>query len=242
MRIIPALDIIDGKCVRLTQGDYHTTKIYNENPLEVVKYLESKGFQYLHVVDLDGAKANRIMQAALLEKLASQTCMKIDFGGGIKSEEDIKIAFDAGAQQITIGSLAAKAPEQVLDWLKKYGSERIILGADCKNRKIATQGWTENSSIDIFTFLQKYAGIARYTIVTDIEKDGMLLGPSFGLYEEIITQRSFALIASGGVSSLSDVIRLKEMGCDGVIIGKAIYEKTIDLNDLAKKKKKRGLF
>lgn len=233
MRIIPAIDIIDGKCVRLTKGDYSTTKIYNENPLEVAKMFEDFGIKYLHLVDLDGAKSKQIINQKVLENLASKTNLQIDFGGGIKSINDVKTAFNAGAKQITVGSLAVQNPELMVDWIKEFGADKIILGADCKNRKIATNGWLENSDLDIIDFIQKYEknGI-QYAIVTDIEKDGMLSGPSFQLYEEILSETKISLIASGGITTIEDVIKLKKIGCEGAIIGKAIYEGTINLKDL----------
>ena len=233
MRIIPAIDIIDGKCVRLTKGDYDTKKIYNEDPLEVAKEFEANGIQYLHMVDLDGAKSSRIINQKVLELVASKTKLKIDFGGGIKSDDDIRIAFEAGAAQITGGSIAVKNKELFLTWISKYGSDKIILGADCLNKKIATQGWLENSDLDVIEFISYYTkrGIQN-VICTDISKDGMLQGTSNGLYKEILEKEQIKLIASGGVSCLNDLIELKEVGCEGVIIGKAIYEGNINLKDL----------
>ncbi len=236
MRIIPAIDIIGGKCVRLSKGDYATQKTYSENPLEMAKKFEDFGVKYLHVVDLDGAKSNRIVNYKVLELLATKTNLTIDFGGGIKSEEDVEIAFNSGANQITIGSIAAQNSALMLDWLRKYGNDKIILGADCKNRKIATNGWVESSDDDVVSFIQNYekAGIL-YSIVTDIEKDGMLSGPSFELYSEILSEiKTIKLIASGGITTIDDVIKLREMGCKGAIIGKAIYEGTINLKELMK--------
>jgi phosphoribosylformimino-5-aminoimidazole carboxamide ribotide isomerase len=233
MRIIPAIDIINGKCVRLTKGDYSTEKIYREDPLDAAKEYEDIGVQYLHVVDLDGAKSNRIINYNILYKIASQTSLKIDFGGGLKSDEDLKIAFENGASQITGGSIAVKNPELFLYWLSTFGSDKIILGADCNHRMITTQGWTESSSLDVINFIKEYEnkGI-RYVICTDISKDGMLKGPSNDLYKEILQTTSINLIASGGVSSLDDLYTLKDIGCEGVIIGKAIYEKKIKLEKL----------
>jgi phosphoribosylformimino-5-aminoimidazole carboxamide ribotide isomerase len=233
MRIIPAIDIIDGKCVRLTKGDYSTQIIYNADPLEVAKEFEANGIQYLHMVDLDGAKSSRIINQKVLERVATNSNLKIDFGGGIKSDDDIRIAFESGAVQITGGSIAVKNRELFLEWIKKYGPDKIILGADCLNRKIATQGWLENSETDVVDFISDYQqkGI-QYVICTDISKDGMLQGTSNELYKEILEKTSVKLIASGGVSSLDDLIKLKELGCEGAIIGKAIYEGRIKLNDL----------
>ena len=234
MRIIPAIDIIDGKCVRLTKGDYTTKKIYNENPLEIAKSFEDNGIQFLHVVDLDGAKSNRIINYKILEKLASQTTLAIDFGGGLKSEKDVEIAFESGAKQITGGSIAAKNRSEFVRWINRYGAEKVILGADCKNRKIATDGWLKESDTDVIEFIQSYEqnGI-RDVISTDISKDGMLEGPSINLYKDILNQTQINPIASGGVSNINDLYRLKEIGCSGVIIGKAIYEGRITMKELS---------
>ena len=234
MRIIPAIDIIDGKCVRLTKGDYNTKKIYNENPLEVAKAFEDAGIQYLHVVDLDGAKASHIVNYKVLEKIATQTNLKIDFGGGLKSDEDLKIAFQSGANQITGGSIAVKKPEVFEGWISKFGSEKIILGADCNNEKIAISGWQEESDLEVIPFIKDYQskGITD-VICTDISKDGMLEGPSFELYKRILeSAKAIKLIASGGISKFDELPKLLEMGCDGVIIGKAIYENRISLKEL----------
>ena len=234
MRIIPAIDIIDGKCVRLTKGDYTTKKIYNENPLEIAKSFEDNGIQFLHVVDLDGAKSNRIVNYKILEKLASKTTLAIDFGGGLKSEKDVEIAFESGAKQITGGSVAAKNRSEFVGWINRYGAEKVILGADCKDRKIATDGWLEESDTDVIEFIQSYEqnGI-RDVISTDISKDGMLEGPSINLYKDILNQTQVKLIASGGVSNINDLCRLREIGCSGVIIGKAIYEGRITMKELS---------
>ena len=234
MRIIPAIDVIDGKCVRLSKGDYDTKKIYNENPLEVAKSFQDHGIEHLHLVDLDGAKSSHIVNYKILEQIASKTSLKIDFGGGLKSDEDLKIAFESGADQITGGSIAVKNPELFQSWIQKYGSEKIILGADAKNRKIAVSGWLEDSDQEIIPFIQEYEnnGI-QYVICTDISKDGMLEGPSFELYEEILSEtRNINLIASGGISKFDELPKLKEIGCEGVIIGKAIYENRISLKQL----------
>lgn len=234
MRIIPAIDIIDGKCVRLTKGDYTTKKIYNENPLEIAKSFEDYGIQFLHVVDLDGAKSNRIINYKTLEKLASKTTLAIDFGGGLKSEKDVEIAFESGAKQITGGSIAAKNRFEFVGWINRYGAEKVILGADCKDRKIATDGWLEESDTDVIQFIQSYEqnGI-RDVISTDISKDGMLEGPSINLYKDILNQTHVNLIASGGVSNINDLYRLREIGCSGVIIGKAIYEGRVTIKELS---------
>ena len=238
MRIIPAIDIIDGKCVRLTKGDYNTKKIYNESPLEVAKEFEAAGIEYLHVVDLDGAKASKIINYKVLEQIASKTNLKIDFGGGLKSDKDLEIAFNSGANQITGGSIAVKNSEIFESWIEKYGSEKIILGADfypdTSGGKIATNGWQEESSLELIPFINNYQqkGI-QYVICTDISKDGMLEGPSFDIYKEILAEvKNLKLIASGGISTFNELPKLAEMGCEGVIIGKAIYEHKISLKQL----------
>lgn len=235
MRIIPAIDIIDGKCVRLSQGDYDTKKIYNENPLEVAKEFEDYGIEYLHLVDLDGAKSKQIINYKTLELIASKTNLKVDFGGGIKADQDIRIAFECGANQITGGSIAVQNPTLFQEWISQYGSDKIILGADAKDRKIATHGWLETSELDVIDFIQEYKtkGI-DYVICTDIAKDGMLEGTSNDLYAEILATSEVKLIVSGGVSSIDDLIKIKELGCEGAILGKAIYEGRIDLKVLSR--------
>lgn len=233
MKIIPAIDIIDGKCVRLSKGDYNTKKIYNENPVEVAKEFESFGVQFLHLVDLDGAKSKHIVNAKVLEKISNETSLKIDFGGGLKTEKDIEIAFNSGAKQITIGSIAVQDPEFCYKIIEKYGSEKIILGADCENRKIKTSGWLEESTRDIIDFILEYQyNNIKNVICTDISKDGMLEGASTELYQEILEKTKIQLVASGGISSIEDVYTMKEIGCSGTIIGKAIYENKISLNQL----------
>lgn len=233
MKIIPAIDIIDGKCVRLSKGDYDTKKIYNENPLEVAKEFESFGIQYLHLVDLDGAKSKHIVNQKILETIAKETSLEIDFGGGLKTLEDIEIAFNSGAKQITIGSIAVQDPDFCFDLIEKYGSNKIILGADCENRKIKTSGWLEESELDVIDFIFKYKnkGI-KNVICTDISKDGMLQGASDELYREIVEKTAVQLIASGGISCIEDVEQMKKIGCSGTIIGKAIYEGRISLQQL----------
>ena len=242
MRIIPAIDIIDGKCVRLTKGDYSTKKIYSESPLNVAKQFEDSGIEYLHLVDLDGAKAKHIVNYKVLEQIATKTSLKIDFGGGLKTKEDLIIAFNSGAKQITGGSIAVNDRVTFEGWVAKYGGQKIILGADCKDEQIAISGWQEQSEEYIIPFVKDYQrkGI-QYVICTDISKDGMLEGPSFELYKKIISecsnisaQQSIKLIASGGVTSIEDLIKLREIGCEGAIIGKAIYENRITLRDLEK--------
>ena len=233
MRIIPAIDIIDGKCVRLSKGDYNTKIVYNENPLEVAKEFEANGIEYLHLVDLDGAKSQHIVNHKILESICSKTNLKIDFGGGLKSDEDLRVAFNSGANQITGGSIAVKNPTIFKGWLTKYGSNKIILGADCSNRKIATTGWLETSELDVIEFIKQYEQESvSYVICTDIAKDGMLQGTSNKLYNEIMAETNVKLIASGGVSNMDDLILLKEMGCEGAIVGKAFYEGKITLKQL----------
>ncbi len=233
MRIIPAIDIIDGKCVRLSKGDYSTQKIYNEHPLEVAKQFEAHGITHLHLVDLDGAKNQHIVNYKVLDLIASKTHLSIDFGGGLKSDEDLKIAFESGASQITGGSIAVKNPETFYNWLETYGSSKIILGADAKNKMIAVNGWTEESDKEVISFIQSYVnkGIT-YVICTDISKDGMLQGPSFELYEEVLNTTTVKLIASGGMANFEELPKLASLGCEGAIIGKAIYENKISLKQL----------
>lgn len=233
MKIIPAIDIIDGKCVRLSKGDYATQKIYNENPVEVAKEFESYGIKYLHLVDLDGARSKHIVNQKVLEDIASETSLTIDFGGGLKTLQDIETAFDSGAAQITIGSIAVQDPAFCIDLIQKYGPEKIILGADCEHRKIKTSGWTEESTLDVIDFILQYRekGI-KNVICTDIAKDGMLQGASDELYTEIVNKTKVNLIASGGISCIADVKKMKEIGCSGTIIGKAIYEGKISLDEL----------
>jgi len=236
MRIIPAIDIINGKCVRLSKGDYATQKIYNENPLEVAKMFEDHGVSYLHLVDLDGAKASHIVNYKVLETIASHTSLKIDFGGGLKSDQDLRIAFESGANQITGGSIAIKDPSTFKNWLINYGADKIILGADALNEKIAVGGWLEESEEELIPFIQKYEdeGV-RYVICTDIAKDGMLQGPSFDLYRRILANTTkLKLIASGGISTFDELPQLSALGCEGTIIGKAIYEYKISMKEIEK--------
>jgi phosphoribosylformimino-5-aminoimidazole carboxamide ribotide isomerase len=237
MEIIPAIDIIEGKCVRLTQGDYSKKTVYNEHPLEVAREFEDAGLQRLHLVDLDGAKAGSVRNWKVLETLASKTGMAIDFGGGIKSEKDVRIVFDCGAQWSTVGSMAVKEEEQFTKWLNHFGAEKFLLGADVKNEKITISGWTEQTEIWIYDLIQKYLekGV-KQVFCTDVSRDGALLGPATELYRNIIEKfPELYFIASGGVSSLDDVLELEESGCKGVIIGKAIYEGRIKLSELKKR-------
>jgi phosphoribosylformimino-5-aminoimidazole carboxamide ribotide isomerase len=235
MRIIVALDILNGKCVRLTKGDYNKVKVYNEDPLEVVKEIESCGIEYLHLVDLDGAKNKKTMNYKILEKISSKTILKIDFGGGVRSGEDLKAAFSCGATQVTLGSIAVSDPLLFLEWLAEFGQEKIILGADVRKRKVLTGGWTESSDKEIISFIADFrAKGVKYTICTDIDKDGMLRGPSTGLYKEILKIPGIKLISSGGISSIEDIKEMDKIGCEGTIIGKAIYEGKITLKDLSR--------
>lgn len=234
MRIIPAIDIIDGKCVRLTKGDYDQKKIYNENPLEVAKEFEDAGIIYLHLVDLDGSKARQIKNAAVLESIASNTSLTVDFGGGIRSDNDIKTAFDAGAEQVNLGSVAIENKELYGRWLLEFGADKIILSADSKDRKIAINGWQEESSVDLFDLIDDYVNLGnQYMVCTDISKDGMLQGIARDLYKDLMqrfpTQK---IVASGGVKDITDVEAVAELKMDGVIIGKAIYENRITLKQL----------
>jgi phosphoribosylformimino-5-aminoimidazole carboxamide ribotide isomerase len=232
--IIPAIDLIDAKCVRLSQGDYNQKTVYNESPLEVAKMFEGAGITRLHLVDLDGAKAKHIVNYKVLETIASKTNLIIDFGGGLKSDEDLRIAFENGAQMVTGGSIAVKNRETFLSWIEKYGPEKIILGADAKDKKIAVSGWQEVSELPILDFIECYTqkGI-RKVISTDIARDGMLTGPSVELYQEIMDKfEELELIASGGIASMKDIHELNEMGIPGVITGKAIYEDRISLKEI----------
>jgi phosphoribosylformimino-5-aminoimidazole carboxamide ribotide isomerase len=236
LKIIPAIDLIDGKCVRLTQGDYTQKKVYNENPLEVAREFEASGIKYLHLVDLDGAKSNGIVNWKVLNQISTQTRLKIDFGGGIKSDKDLEIAFENGANQLNIGSIAVKNKDLFLRWLQKFGSEKIILSADVKNEEIAVSGWKENSGINLFDFLQDYhsKGI-KHVVCTDVSKDGTLQGTAIDLYKKLLKQfPDIKLIASGGISNIIDVEELSKTTVSGVIIGKAIYENKIQLKELHK--------
>ena len=236
IEIIPAIDLIDGKCVRLSQGDYSQKTVYNENPLEVAKMFEAVGIVRLHLVDLDGAKAKHIVNYNVLELIATKTNLVIDFGGGLKSDKDLEIAFNSGAAMITGGSIAVKEKDTFLNWLEKYGSEKIILGADAKDGKIAVSGWQESTELGVIKFISDYhkMGIVK-VISTDISRDGMLSGPSFELYSDILNELpEVQIIASGGIASMDDILKLNEMGVPGVITGKAIYEGKINLKEIEK--------
>lgn len=258
MRIIPAIDIIDGKCVRLSQGDYNQKTVYNEDPLEVAKEFEANGIKHLHLVDLDGAKSSHVVNWKVLERIAGQTGLQVDFGGGVKTDEDIKVVFESGAKQVTGGSIAVKDAATFEGWISKYGTNKIILGADAKDGMIATHGWLESSELEVVEFIKEWnkKGI-EYVICTDIAKDGMLAGTSNELYREILSQPlipsrgretkngnpfptgemsagpwNLKLIASGGVAVIDDLYRLHEMGCEGAIVGKAFYEGRITFKEL----------
>lgn len=236
IEIIPAIDIIDGKCVRLSQGDYAQKKVYNENPSEVAKAFEGVGVRRLHLVDLDGAKAQHIVNYKVLESIASNTNLTIDFGGGLKSDDDLRIAFESGASMVTGGSIAVKKPAVFLSWLEKFGAEKIILGADVKNEKIAVGGWIETTEVELLPFVKGFMekGVDK-VICTDISKDGMLKGPSIDLYKKMLEEMpALYLIASGGVSSMQDIEQLVEANVPAVITGKAIYEGRIKMDDLAR--------
>ncbi|HEV7379923.1 MAG TPA: 1-(5-phosphoribosyl)-5-[(5-phosphoribosylamino)methylideneamino]imidazole-4-carboxamide isomerase [Dyadobacter sp.] len=236
IEIIPAIDMIEGKCVRLTQGDYGKKTIYNENPLEVALEFEDAGLKRLHLVDLDGAKAKKVINWKVLEKIAAKTSLHIDFGGGVQSEDDIRIVFESGAKQVTGGSVAVKQPALFKEWLSVYGGDKIILGADAKNEKVAVSGWEEGTQLWVYDFVEEYVELGvKYTISTDVAKDGLLQGPSFDLYKNLQDKcPDLKIIASGGVSGMGDVEKLAEMNIYGVIIGKAIYENRITLQDLKK--------
>ena len=234
MIIIPAIDIIDGQCVRLTRGAYNTKTVYSDSPVEVAKRFEGAGLTHLHVVDLDGARAKHSVNAKVLEAIATQTSLKVDFGGGIKSERDLQTAFDCGVAQVTLGSIAVIEPQLVLDWLNQYGADQLILGADAKNRRIATHGWEKDSGLDVLEFIQNFIKKGFTNVLcTDVSKDGMLEGPSLDLYRDLVKEvDGLSLIASGGVSTMEDLYACRELGCSSAIVGKAIYEGKIGLKEL----------
>lgn len=235
MHIIPAIDLIGGKCVRLTQGDYQQVKEYNDDPLAVARQYEAAGLNRLHLVDLDGAKQRKIINLPVLERIAGQTSLRVDFGGGVQSDEDMQAAFAAGAKQITGGSIAVRNPQMFERWIQEWGSERIILGADVRDREIAIGGWQEGGGVELMPFLRRYTGLGiQYVICTDVSKDGLLQGPSLQLYQEILHEfPGLKLIASGGVATLDDLQQLRDLGCWGCIVGKAIYEDRISIEELA---------
>lgn len=236
MQIIPAIDIIDGKCVRLTQGDYSQKKVYNQSPLEVAQRFQDAGLKRLHLVDLDGAKAGAVRNWKVLETLAARTRMVIDFGGGVKSEKDVQIVLDSGASLVTVGTIAVKDETLFSSWLTSFGADKFMLGADVRDEKITTSGWMEQTDIWIYDFIRKYMekGV-NHVFCTDVAKDGALEGPSITLYKNIVTEfPALHFIASGGVTTLDDLFQLEEIGCKGAIVGKAIYENRISLDDLKK--------
>ena len=236
MRIIPAIDIIDGKCVRLTQGDYTKKKVYNENPLEVARGFEHAGLAYLHLVDLDGARAGKVINWKVIESITQNTKLSVDFGGGIKTEEEVIRLFESGVSQVNLGSIAVKDPSLVEGWIRKFGAGKIILSADVRNEKIAVSGWSKDSAIDIADFIQDYIRMGiTYVTCTDISTDGMLQGPNIGLYSKLLDKfPSIKLVASGGVSNMEDIQQLKRIRIDGVIVGKAIYEGKVKLKELVR--------
>ena len=234
MRIIPAIDIIEGKCVRLSQGDYRKKTVYSSSPFEMAQRFEDHGINFLHLVDLDGAKSSKILNYKILEQIALKTALNVDFGGGLKSVEDVRIAFESGASQVTLGSIAVSDPDTFIELFQNYGSEKIILGADFLNNKIKTNGWLNDSGNDLMDFLDYHVSKGvKYVIPTDISKDGMLKGPSVDSYKNILKSfKDVCLIASGGISDIKDLEDLKEIGCEGAILGKAIYENKIELKSL----------
>ena len=234
MILVPAIDIINGQCVRLTKGDYDTKKVYSESPLEVAKAFEGAGLTHVHVVDLDGARAKHIVNSKVLEAIATKTSLQVDFGGGIKSKIDLQTAFDCGASMVTLGSIAVSNPELVLEWLETFGTEKLILGADAKDRRIATHGWEQDSGIDVLDFVKDYTQKGfEHVLCTDVAKDGMLAGPSLELYFELIAAMpDISLIASGGITTMDDIYQCAELGCSAAVIGKAIYEGKIALKEL----------
>ena len=234
MRIIPAIDIIEGKCVRLSQGDYSKKTVYSSSPFEMAQRFEDHGINFLHLVDLDGAKSSKIINYKILEQIALKTALNVDFGGGLKSVEDVRIAFESGASQVTLGSIAVSDPDTFIELFQNYGSEKIILGADFLNNKIKTNGWLNDSGNDLMDFLDYHVSKGvKYVIPTDISKDGMLKGPSVDSYKNILKSfKDVCLIASGGISDIKDLKDLKGIGCEGAILGKAIYENKIELKSL----------
>lgn len=233
MRIIPAIDLIEGKCVRLTKGDFSTLTVYYRDPLDAARSFEDNGIRYLHLVDLDGAREKKVVSYRVLERISTKTGLKIDYAGGLRTANDLKVVFECGASQVTGGSIAVSDREVFLNWLSVWGPEKIILGADSRNRKIEISGWQESTSKDVVEFIKEYRedGIL-YTVCTDIGRDGMMEGPATDLYREIISEAGINVIASGGISSVRDLEVLAEAGCEGAIIGKAIYEGKINLKDL----------
>ena len=235
MKIIPAIDILDGKCVRLNKGNYNSSKIYSKNPLDVAKEFQDNGIEQLHIVDLDGAKSNKIQNFKIIEKIIKQTNIDIQFGGGIKSDNQIKIAFDLGVDKVIAGSVAVKKPEMFIKWIEHFGFDKIILGVDYLNFKVHTNGWLNEENISPVTLIESFLKYnLKYVICTDIEKDGMLSGPSFEMYEGILSKMKIKLISSGGIKGIDDLEKLLKIGCNGAIVGKAIYENLISMEDIKK--------
>lgn len=234
IELVPAIDVIDGKCVRLTKGDYNNKTTYNDSPLDLAIRFESLGFRRLHMVDLEGAKSKHVVNIETLKKITDSTNLKVDFGGGIKTEDDIKMAFDNGASMVTVGSVAVTHRQLFMKWLDQFGAERIILGADVRNGKVSINGWKEDTAEDIVSFLKYYVGKGvKNVLCTDISKDGMLSGPAFSLYQSILASfPEINLIASGGVSNVDDIKKLEEKGVHSVVFGKAIYEGRINIETL----------
>ena len=235
MKIIPAIDILDGKCVRLSKGNYDTSKIYNKNPVDVALEFQDNGVEHLHIVDLDGARSNKIQNFKIIEKIVRKTNLDIQFGGGIKSDYQIKIAFDSGVNKVIAGSVAVKKPKKFIKWIDYFGFEKIILGVDYFKLKVYTNGWLNEENISPMTLIKSFLKYnLKYVICTDIEKDGMLSGPSFSMYENILSKTKIKLISSGGIKGIDDLEKLLKIGCDGAIVGKAIYENLISMDDIKK--------
>ena len=235
MKIIPAIDILDGKCVRLSKGNYDISKIYNKNPVDVALEFQDNGVEHLHIVDLDGARSNKIQNFKIIEKIVRKTNLDIQFGGGIKSDYQIKIAFDSGVNKVIAGSVAVKKPEMFIKWIEYYGFDKIILGVDYFKFKVHTNGWLNEENISPMTLIKSFLKYnLKYVICTDIEKDGMLSGPSFSMYENILSKTKIKLISSGGIKGIDDLEKLLKIGCNGAIVGKAIYENLISMDDIKK--------
>jgi len=235
MKIIPAIDILDGKCVRLSKGKYDTSKIYNKNPVDVALEFQDNGVEHLHIVDLDGARSNKIENFKIIEQIVRKTNLDIQFGGGIKSDYQIKIAFDSGVSKVIAGSIAVKNPEKFIKWIDNFGFEKIILGVDYFKFKVYTNGWLNEENISPMTLIKSFLKYnLKYVICTDIEKDGMLSGPSFSMYENILSKTKIKLISSGGIKGIDDLEKLLKIGCNGAIVGKAIYENLISMDDIKK--------
>ena len=235
MKIIPAIDILDGKCVRLSKGKYDTSKIYSKNPLEVALEFQDNGVENIHIVDLDGARSNKIRNFKIIEKIVRETNLDIQMGGGIKSDDQIKIAFDSGVNKVIAGSIAVKKPKKFIKWIEYFGSDKIILGVDYLKLKVHTNGWLNEENISPITLIKSFLKYnLKYVICTDIEKDGMLSGPSFTMYENILSKMKIKLISSGGIKGIGDLEKLLKIGCNGAIVGKAIYENLISMDDIKK--------